>query len=35
MFRRTALEAEQIAADADLLAAALELDLVDAGDFAR
>ena len=30
-----ALEAEQIAADADLLAAALELDLVDAEDFAR
>jgi hypothetical protein len=30
-----ALEAEQMAADADLLAAALDLDLVDAEDFAR
>ena len=30
-----ALEAESMAADADLLAAALELDLVDADDFAR
>ena len=30
-----ALEAERMADDADLLAAALELDLVDADDFAR
>jgi hypothetical protein len=30
-----ALQAEQMAADADLLATALELDLVDADDFAR
>ena len=30
-----ALEAEQMAADADLLATALELDLLDAEDFAR
>ena len=29
------LEAEQMAADADLLATALELDLVNADDFAR
>jgi hypothetical protein len=31
----TALEAERMAADADLLAAALDLDLVNADDFAR